>query len=205
MNIDWQLPKARSGFLGGIDKLIGPGATKAEKNIQLYLPFLAGLVMLTYAWSVDLGWSLSQFVVAGMLTVDIVGGIITNATSSAKRWFHREGEGFKQHMSFIALHFTQLTLFSWAFLNMDLVWVLLVGGYMMFACALVLKMPLYLQRPVALSLYSVSIVLSLYGFQSAIGLEWFLPLLFLKLLVSHILKEEPYRPISNDTQTREVK
>jgi len=26
------------------------------------------------------------------------------------------------------------------------------------------------------------------------GLEWFLPLFYLKLLISHVLREEPYRP-----------
>ncbi len=124
----------------------------------------------------------------------IVGGIITNATSSPKRWYHRKGMGFKQHMSFISPHFVQLILFSWAFLDFDRLWILLTGGYMALACTVVLKTPLYLQRPIALTAYSTGLVLSLYVFDSASGLEWFLPLFYLKLLVSHILREEPYRP-----------
>ncbi|NOI22884.1 hypothetical protein [Vibrio mediterranei] len=199
MKIDWQVPDARSGFMGKIDRLIGPGATVAEKRLQLYIPFLAGFAVVFYSVLVPLNWSWEQMLVAGLLTIDIVGGIITNATSSAKRWFHREGEGFKQHMTFIAIHFVQLTLFSWMFLDMNPVWVLMVGGYMMLACVWILRTPLYLQRPVALCFYALSILLSLYVFETPRGLEWFLPLFYLKLLISHILREEPYRPDNEST------
>jgi len=194
MKIDWNVPQARTGFWGGIDKLIGPGATKQEKGLQLYVPFVAGIVLVAYAYFAQLGWTGVQYLIAGLLTVDIVGGIITNATSSAKRWFHREGQGFKQHMSFIMTHFVQLSLYSWAFLNFDMVWIAAIGGYMVLACGLVMKTPLYLQRPVALSLYSLSLLIAIYWAQARQGLEWFLPLFYLKLLVSHILREEPYRP-----------
>ncbi|WP_394246803.1 hypothetical protein [Vibrio profundi] len=194
MKIDWEIPKARDGFRGKLDKFIGPGATSAEKNLQGYLPLIAGAAMLFYAWSTPLSWTLTQYVVAALLTIDMLGGVITNATSSAKRWFHREGEGFKQHMSFIGTHFIQLGLFSWAFLDLNWGWIALAGGYVMLASCLILLTPLYLQRPVALILYSVSILLSLYVLETVPGLEWFLPIFYLKLLVSHILKEEPYRP-----------
>ncbi|WP_050905845.1 hypothetical protein [Vibrio campbellii] len=194
MKIDWSVPQARAGFWGGIDKLIGPGATKAEKNLQLYAPFAAGFVVMIYAYFAQLGWTTTQYVIAGLLTVDIIGGIITNATSTAKRWFHREGQGFKQHMSFILTHFVQLSLYSWAFLNLDIMWIVVIGGYMVLACSLVMKTPLYLQRPVALTLYSLSVIISIYWAQAPQGLEWFLPLFYLKLLVSHVLREEPYRP-----------
>ena len=36
MKIDWDVPELRSGWRGLIDKAIGPGATKAELNTQLY-------------------------------------------------------------------------------------------------------------------------------------------------------------------------
>ena len=194
MRIDWNLPPFREGFLGGFDKFIGPGATKAEKNLQLYIPLIAGAFIATYASLAELGWSWGQYLAAVLLTIDLLGGVITNATSSAKRFYHRKGEGFKQHMTFIAIHFVQLTVFSWLFLDWNLTWVAVTGGYMMLACALVLKTELYLQRPVALILYTLSLILSLYIVESSIGLEWFLPVFYLKLLVSHILREEPYRP-----------
>ncbi|EGA68364.1 hypothetical protein VISI1226_08794 [Vibrio sinaloensis DSM 21326] len=194
MKIDWSIPQVRAGFWGGIDKLIGPGATKAEKNLQLYVPFSSGFMMVLYAHYAQLGWTNVQLLIAGLLAVDIVGGIITNATSSAKRWFHREGQGFKQHLSFIVTHFVQLSLYSWAFLDFDAIWVAVIGGYMVLACIFIMQVTLYLQRPVALALYSLSLVIALYWDSAPQGLEWFVPLFYLKLLVSHILREEPYRP-----------
>jgi len=194
MKIDWNVPDTRLGFWGVIDKLIGPGATKAEKKLQLYIPFGAGILLVVYAYIAQHGWSWSQYLIAGLLTVDIVGGIITNATSSAKRWFHREGQGFTQHIRFILTHFAQLSLFSWAFLEFDLMWIVMAGGFMVLACMLILQTPQYLQRPVALMLYSLSLLLAIYLFAAPQGLEWFLPLFYLKLLISHVLREEPYRP-----------
>ncbi len=194
MKIDWHFPPARTGFFGVIDKLIGPGATNAEKKLQLYIPFMAGFAVVAHAYFNDLEWGWGQYLIAGLITVDIVGGIITNATSSAKRWFHREGQGFKQHMGFISIHFVQLTMLSWAFLDFDVFWIASVGGYMMLASAVILLTPLYLQRPIALIMYALAIVLITYQFTPLPDLVWFLPLFYIKLLLSHVLREEPYRP-----------
>lgn len=198
MKIDWTVPLRRSGFKGQLDKLMGPGATQAEKNIQSYVPLLAGALLVFYGLSNEFDWRLSQYIVALLLTIDMAGGVITNATSSAKRWFHRDGEGFKEHMRFIGIHFIQLGLFSGFFLDFNLGWIAYVGGYMMLASATILLTPLYLQRPVALIFYSISVLLSLYVFENAAGLEWFLPIFFLKLLICHLLKEAPYRPETDD-------
>lgn len=194
MKIDWQVPQSREGFKGKMDRLIGPGATRAEKNIQSYVPLIAGAILIFYAYEAKLNWNLLQYIGAVLLTIDMAGGIITNATSSAKRWYHREGEGVKEHMSFICIHFIQLVLFSWLFLDFNLWWISYVGAYMALASIFILLTPLYLQRPVAMIFYSMSLLLSLYVFESASGLEWFLPIFYLKLLICHLLKEEPYRP-----------
>ncbi|MGR5094031.1 hypothetical protein ACPV5O_15610 [Vibrio maritimus] len=204
MNINWNFPKIRSGFWGNIDKLIGPGATKAEKRIQLYIPVIAGVAAIGFSREVSSSWGIGQLVLLFLLTIDIVGGIITNATSSAKRWFHREGQGVRQHLSFVAVHFVQLSLVASMFLQGNWLWVAVTGGYMMIASYVVLITPLYLQRPIALVMYAGALVLSLYWFAAPVGLEWFLPLFYLKLLVSHILREEPYRPESEQTAKEEV-
>jgi hypothetical protein len=73
---------------------------------------------------------MDQYLTAGLLSVDVVGGIITNATFSAKRWFHREGQNFRQHIGFVGTHFVQFALFSWAFWGFDVIWIVLAGRYM---------------------------------------------------------------------------
>lgn len=198
MKIDWELPQFRKGFYGQIDKLIGPGATKAEKNLQLYLPLLGIAIVVLHGLYMNFNWSIGQYVVAAILIGDMVGGVVTNATSTAKRWNFREGNDFKAHMSFVGLHIIQVFLVSYFFLNFDLLWIGLIYGYLMITCAFILAMPLYLQRPVAMTVCAVSLVLSIYVFKSPEHLEWIMPLFFLKLQVCHVLREEPYRPDVED-------
>lgn len=60
----------------------------------------------------------------------------------------------------------------------------------------VLTVPLYLQRPFALLLVSAVIpaatMLGDFGLRP--GVAWFTPLLFLKILVSHLTVEAPFQP-----------
>lgn len=194
MRIDWNCPSPRAGYKGLIDRFIGPGATQDEIKLQLFVPLLAGVVLVCIAYFGRFSWGWSQYLVATLLTVDMLGGIITNSSSSAKRWFHRDSRGVAQHLGFVAIHFLQLALFSWAFLNFDLWWILSTGSYMMISALIILNTSLHIRRPVALSLYALSLVLASQYFESALGLEWFLPLFYLKLLVCHLLKEAPFRP-----------
>ncbi|MEC8042885.1 MAG: hypothetical protein VX083_11595 [Pseudomonadota bacterium] len=194
MRIDWDLPAHRPGIWGAIDKFIGPGATTAEKQLQLYIPFAFAFGIVIFGGLANVGWSLGQYVIIALLAVDMVGGVITNATSAAKRWYFRTGEGFRQHIIFIAIHLFQIVVFAWAFLELDLLWIAGVYATLMLSSVIILKTPLYLQRPVAATLYIVALLLSLYVFENPPYLEWFLPVLFYKILISHTLREEPYQP-----------
>ena len=64
----------------------------------------------------------------------------------------------------------------------------------MLASLLILRSPLYLQRPVAFSVFGLGLLANTYLAAPTPGLEWFLPIFLLKLLLSHLLREEPYRP-----------
>lgn len=194
MKIDWNFPEPRLGIKGGIDKFCGPGATRLEMILQSVVPIFAGFVAAYYGYLGEFGWSVTQYLICFVIGFDIMGGIITNSTSSGKRWYHRAGQGFTEHMFFILLHFIQITTIACLYMDFDLLWIFTVGSYLVVASTVILIIPLYLQRPVAFTLYSIAIVLSIYLLETPVGLEWFLPLFYLKLLVSHILREEPYRP-----------
>lgn len=195
MTINWNYPKPRAGMAGTIDQLFGPGATRAEVRLQTIIPVVAVIASLLYAAWIDTGWSLLQQVVCAFFAFDIVGGIVTNATSSAKRWFHRAGRGAKQHMCFVLVHLVHLTVISWLFLSFDLLWIVITGVYLVVAALCITSSALYLQRPIAMIFYVGSLLITLYGLEAPIGLEWFLPLFYIKLLLSHLPKEEPYRPV----------
>lgn len=187
----------RKGLPGCLDRFVGPGATPIELALQFLLPLGAAVAAVAYAASAIGTWSTLQYVVCALLAFDIVGGVITNATSSGKRWYHRAGQGFSQHFGFVTLHLGHLVLVSWLFLGLDLTWVVIAGGYLLIAGLTIITTPLYLQRPVALIMYTGSLLLALYALAPPPKMEWFLPLFYLKLLVAHLPKEEAYRPGSD--------
>lgn len=191
---NWYYPDPRTGLAGAWDKFVGPGATQSEQWLALGAATLAALALVAYAAAEGLAWNGRQYAVAALLAFDFVGGVATNATSSAKRWYHRQGQGFAQHFGFVALHALQIALVAWLFQDAHMLFFSSVYVYLLAAAAIVLTVPLYLQRSVALLLVCGAIVLALYGLSPAPGMEWFVPVLFLKLLVSHLTREEPYRP-----------
>lgn len=192
--IDWSFPQPRAGFAGGLDKFIGPGATRAELLLQIFVPSVAAIAAPLHSMVSGENWSWVQYLLCVILAFDMVGGVVTNATSSAKRWYHRCGQGFYQHFSFTSAHVLHLFLVAWLFLDKDWTWAIVAGAYLLAAAALILKAPVYLQRPVALTLYIGGLVIGLWILATPPGLEWFLPVFYLKLLVSHLPHEEPYRP-----------
>jgi hypothetical protein len=193
-NIDWNYPPPRAGWRGEIDKFLGPGITEMELTLELIFSIIAGLGMLWYALSAKLGWSGWQAAAAALLAFDLAGGVVTNATSTTKRWYHRIGQGFREHLTFVAVHGVHLALVAWLFRAGDWRWAIFWFSFLMATSVLILRVPLYLQRPATPSVFALGLLLSLYWDISVPGLEWFIPIFLLKLLVSHLLREEPYRP-----------
>ena len=195
-NINWQYPPPRKGLLGALDRFIGPGATSAEIWLQIVPSVLAGIGAPVYAILNGVEWNIVQLVLAGLFAFDMMGGIVTNATSTAKRWYHRKGQGFGHHFAFTGVHAVHLFLVAWLFRSQDWGFFGATTAYLLVASVIILKSPLYLRRPLAYLLYAIALLVSIYGFAPTVGLEWFLPFFYLKLLVSHLLREEPYRPLS---------
>lgn len=194
MQIDWHPPRPRQGWLGRWDAFIGPGATAAEEWLQLLGGLiLAALVSLCFVLRFPFSPSLAQVIVVFLLAFDLSGGIVTNATAPAKRWYHRPSQGLRQHLTFVLPHGIHLVLVAWLFPGSPWWWFPLFYGHLVGATLLILAVPLYLQRPVAFLCYAWVIVLNIL-IGSPPGLEWVVPLLFLKLLLSHLLKEAPFRP-----------
>lgn len=194
MNINWKYPQPRNGLAGAWDKFIGPGATTAEVDWGLVFSSLWAIAVLAYVITQQLHWSAWQMIFAGLFAFDLAGGIFVNATSTAKRWYHREGQGGWQHFGFVAVHVLHIGIVAWLFRGMDWAYFFGMSAYLLAATAAIILFPLYLQRPIAMSLFAMAIPLSMVVFQPTHGLEWFIPFLFLKLMVSHLLREEPYRP-----------
>jgi hypothetical protein len=189
MGTEHHLPNPREGLLGALDRFVGPGATRAELALQFILPLGVAGAAVSYADSAVGTWSTLQYILCAILAFDIMGGIITNASSSGKRWYHRNGRSRLHHFGFVTLHLGHLALVSWLFLGLDIAWLATTGIYLLIAGLTILFTPLYLQRPVALIMYVGSVLIAIYALAPPLGIEWFLPLFYLKLLVAHLPKE----------------
>ncbi len=189
--INWAYPRPRHI----LDHLVGPGATKAELALQFGFALLGAISIFLYHHFAMLGWNPFQVAVAVWLAFDICGGIATNATGAAKRWWHRKGRGFKEQLLFGLAHFYMPLLVNLAFFPGDYSFFLVVYSYFALAVFVLLMSPLYLRRTVGFILYSVSLLLS-FVVVLPHGMQWFIPFFFLKLLLSLLMREEPYRPLS---------
>jgi hypothetical protein len=190
--ISWTPPAPRRGFAGEWDKFIGPGATRAELWLILLPALLAGIAAPVYAWQQALDWTGWQLLTASLLALDLVGGVTANATTAAKRWYHRDGQGWLAHLRFTAVHIFHLALVAWLFAGGDWGYLALSYGYLLLAAWGIIRSPLRLQRPLAMLLYLGSLLLALYVLPTLPGLEWFLPVFYLKLLLSHLVQEAPF-------------
>ncbi|GAB6091672.1 hypothetical protein [Spirochaeta dissipatitropha] len=192
--IRWKLPPKRRGVAGKLDSFIGPGATKAELRIQFGGAIIAAAGAGFYAAVMRPDWGPLYLIVVGLLALDLMGGVITNATSAAKRWYHRAELGLRAHLTFAAVHLLHIVLVAWLFMNGSFVFFFQASGLLVISILLVQFSPLYMQRPIAFSCYSVALLFFIYGPSAVVGLEWFVPFFYLKVVMSHAVREEPYRP-----------
>lgn len=194
--IDWTPPAPRSGLMGAWDRFVGPGATPAEEWLQLGggLLLVALIMVFTITRAETLNWSAVQWIAAFILAFDVCGGVITNATTAAKRWYHRAGQGAAAHLGFVAAHALHLLVVALLFRGGDWGFFVITYSYLMLTAVILVRIPLYLQRAVALMFYCGALLIALYILTPTPGLEWLLPFFYLKLLVSHLVHEAPFAP-----------
>ncbi len=135
-----------------------------------------------------------QWLFVAVLAFDIGGGIVTNSTSAAKRWYHRPGHGRLQHFGFVAAHLVHIGLMAFLFADAPIYYALALGGMLMVSTVTLLFTPLYLQRPMAVGLAMIVIMAGQLPLFELAGLNWFIPALMLKLILGHALKEAPFQP-----------
>jgi hypothetical protein len=194
INIEWI-------YSGKPDGFFGTGATAAEQGLVWGFGLLGTAILGWVAWAHSIPWTWWQYVIAALLTLDVLGGVVANALNSCKRFYHAplqpEETGFtglaKNHYAFVALHVHTIIvglLFGGLNLSYGIFWY----AALLLSTVLLLNLPLYLHRPVALGLIMTAILVNLYVFHPVVGFEWLVPALFLKIVYGHLVREEPYRP-----------
>ncbi len=194
IHIDWKYSGKPNGFFG-------TGATAMEQIVVWVFGLIGTGILGWVVWTHSIPWAWWQYGVAGLLTLDVLGGVVANSLNSCKRFYHSpiqsEETGFnaiaKNHMAFTLLHIHPLIV-GLLFGNMNWGYGLFWYTALVLAAVFVLQSPLYLHRPIALGLIMTAILLNFYIIDPVSGFEWLVPALFLKIVYGHLVREEPYRP-----------
>lgn len=189
--VSWSPSTPRAGLAGVLDRFIGPRASRAELWLQLTIPMLAAGAAVWWPIASGNTWAWWQLLIAGFLALDVVGGVMTNATHTAKRWYHRAGQTPNDHLRFVAGHLLQLTLVGWLFRSHDWGFVAASYGGLLIGTLVIIFSPLYLQKPIAHGVYLLALVAALSPKAVTPGLEWFVPVFYLKLFIAHLPFEAP--------------
>ena len=195
--IDWNTPPG-----AGPDWLIGAGATRMERAL-VWASSLLGVVYIVWMWVREQpgDWAVWQYALAALLAADLVGGAVSNATSSTKRQYFGRAAApvtgasrvLRQPVLFSLLHvhpFLVTALYpggSWT-------WASVVYGGVVGSVLVVDRLvPHYLQRPIAMVAFCAVFLASL-QLPAPGGYEWFTVVYAAKLVLAHSVREEPYRP-----------
>lgn len=181
------LPAPRPGLLGSWDRFVGPGMSWDE-NLLVIGSGILGAVFAAWALALQ-GASTWLIVLGAVIALDVIGGAVCNVTETTKRWYHRPGVTIAQLASFTSLHLLHIGVVAWAFRGegFDALYALTLSACLLVAIAAVLAAPGRLKLPIAVTFYLIAIGLVLCGLGATPGLEWFVPALFVKLLIGHLV------------------
>ncbi|MDB1086055.1 hypothetical protein PJ985_00465 [Streptomyces sp. ACA25] len=194
IKIIWDVPSTSPGLAGRLERFMGPGKSRAESAVETGgLLGCAALLAAGVAASDALHtWSVVQILVVALVGLDLFGGVLTNATNAAKRWYHRADPGARRaRLLFVSAHLVHLAAVGLIVLSGDWVWILGNSALLLCGAAAVEFAPLHLRRPVAMAMLMAALLVNLFWLQVPAVLGWFAPLFFLKLLVCHLVPEAP--------------
>ncbi|MEU2076938.1 hypothetical protein [Streptomyces sp. NPDC013489] len=194
VQISWEIPATPPGLAGRLERFMGPGKSRSESLVETL--GLLGCVSLLAAglWTSGIARDLStaQLVVVALAGLDLIGGVLTNATNAAKRWYHRADPGARRaRLLFVSAHLIHLAAMGLVVLSGDLTWTLTNAALLLGGAVTVEYAPLHLRRPVAMALLTAAVLVNLFWLPVPTALAWFAPLFFLKLLVCHLVPEAP--------------
>ncbi len=167
--------------------LVGPNASLSENAVTYSVAAVGMLGAGTMFWFAD-EFAVWKLLVLLVVAFDLFGGAAANATNAARRLWHRPGASKSSFVLFTASHVHPIVL-SFIFTGFDLVPGIVGYAAALVSVLLVLAVPRDVVRPVAYGACALSLLLV-----SALGgvawyLAWFLPVLLLKLTLSHVLPD----------------
>ncbi|MFE4632921.1 hypothetical protein ACFRJ1_06035 [Streptomyces sp. NPDC056773] len=194
LRISWEIPATPPGLAGRLERFMGPGKSRSESAVETIGLLGCALLLAAGLWTSGAArdWSTAQLVVVVLAGLDLIGGVLTNASNSAKRWYHRAGpEARRARLLFVPAHLLHLGAIGLFVLSGDITWTLVNAALLLGGAAVVEFAPVHLKRPVAMALLMAAVLVNLFWLPVPAALAWFAPLFFLKLLVCHLVPEAP--------------
>lgn len=189
--------------VGKTDILMGTGATRSEKILG-WIGSIAGASLYLYFYlNHSFSWSNWQYLAASLIAFDVIGGAVANSLNSCKRFYQSPLKSnepsylrlVKNKLFFSAIHVHPLIV-GLFFGSIDWLYGLFWYIALLASVLITIKTPLYLSRPIAIFLVAIAILGNYYAIEPITGFEWFIPLLFIKIVLGHTVREEPYRSTS---------
>jgi hypothetical protein len=192
--IDWS-------YSGAPDPMAGTGATRIEQLVLWIVGLAGAALMFELSRGGWVTWNWWETTLAAIIAFDLMGGAAAAALNSSKRFYFsavkRNERGPLKllktgyYLPAISVH----PILVYLVYRQSEVWTGVAIYFIVGSIAiLVRKAPLYLARPIAVTAVITAIAASFYFIDSPPGFEWMLPVLVIKLVLGHAVREEPYRP-----------
>lgn len=168
----------------------GPPRTRGEIIVGTGGSALVLALLGVYIWHVGgwRGWSTLQAVVLAVVLFDLIFGIFTISSVTAKRWYHRAGAR-RFRLGFVIAHvFLYLVPFA-ALFDAGWAWTVVNGGLLVGAAAVIEATPQNLKGAVALCLTLALGMVNLTWLPLPATLAWLPVLLPVKVLLCFLVPE----------------
>lgn len=168
--------------------ILGPDATAGEKWIVFAPALIAGVCAGGWFWAayptgLDQVW---RVVLIALLAIDIVGGILTTAVPSGRRWWANKEKTASARWQFALLHTIHLLIFSWVYTINPIASSSVTVALLIVGTAVILACPPQLRFACGFAVFLAASALTAVTVFGHLAVGWFLPCFFLKIFVSHL-------------------
>lgn len=192
-------------YSGSTDLSFGTGATNAEQVLGFFGGFIGVALYIFFFIRGTYLWNYWQYALAALLGFDVAGGLVCNCLNSCKRFYSSPLQPtetstitrfLKKHWIFTLIHIHSIVIQLYFGSTHTRYYGLFWYFALQLSASIVSNTPLYLQRPIAMLICLLSLLLNYYIIPTINGFEWFIPALFIKIIYGHLVQEEPYRPVT---------
>jgi hypothetical protein len=173
--------------------IFGPARTRGETTVCALGSALVMALLITYiehagGWH---RWSGVQIAVLAVIIFDLIFGMFTISTTTAKRWYHRPGRDARRLRGAFVLGHLPYLIAGAALFDTGWAWAVANAGLLLTTAVAVDRTPVDLKRTVSIGLMLAAGLINLIWMPLPAALAWLPVLLFVKILACFLLPEAP--------------